>query len=207
MELVKPLCDPGQYTYFDFPSQEKERNYVSGILNGLGIKDFVCIHAGTSDNFKGKRYRKEYFAELASLLIRHHGVQIVFTGTGKERELAAEISGMMGTANNAFNLAGKLSIWEFIELLRRSRVFISSDSGPVHIAASLGMNTAVFYGPTSPARYGPLNRNSLSFYKKNVCSPCVAIGYINRRCKNNFKCLDFPPQEALSRISERFFHD
>jgi len=207
MHLLTPLCGPGRYSYFDFPRLEKEKEAVTGLLARYGINRFVCIHPGTSDNFKGKRYRKEYLSELAGLIIRRHGAQVVFTGTGEERELAGEIMEMMAQADNVFNVAGELSIWEFIELLRRSHVFISSDSGPVHIAASLGINTAVFYGPTSPARYGPFNKNSLVFYNGIACSPCVATGYVNRDCRNRFRCLDFDPKEIFRQISERYFHD
>jgi ADP-heptose:LPS heptosyltransferase len=204
--LLLPLHGGKPYHYFNFCGSGKNKNMIEAVLGKYKIERYVCIHPGTSDNFKWKRYRKEYFSKIAVLLLKNHDVDIVFTGTRSEAGLIRGIIDIMPHSERVFNLTGKLEIGAFIELLRRSYLFISNDSGPVHIAASIGINIAAFYGPTSPARYGPLNKNSLVFYQRSACSPCVGTDYINKKCDNNFKCLDFAPQEVFHQISERFFH-
>lgn len=205
--LLRPLDINSRYNYFGLKGSEGDVNKIKNILNHFGIDDFVCIHLGTSENFKGKRYHKGYFGELASLIINKYNYSIIFTGTEKEKDLIKDIIKMYFVKNKVFDLSGNLTIWEFTELLRKSFLFIANDSGPVHIAASLGINIVVFYGPSAPQRYRPLNENSLIFYKNIKCSPCIGVDYINRKCKNKYKCLDFSPHEVFSRISEKFFRE
>jgi heptosyltransferase III len=203
--LLRPLDINFHYNYFGLKGSEKNRNRIKNILIHLGIDNFVCIHPGTSENFKGKRYREDYFSELSNLIIDKYNYSILFTGTKKEKDLIKDIMKRCFVKNKVFDLSGNLTIWEFTELLRKTFLFISNDSGPVHIAASLGVNTVVFYGPTAPSKYRPLNKNSIIFYKNMKCSPCVGVDYINRNCKNKYKCLDFLPHEVFSKISEKFF--
>ena len=205
--LLLPLNGREPYHYFNFCGLGKDEAAIEGVLEKYKIGRYVSIHPGTSDNFKGKRYRKEYFAQIAGLLLKNYAVDIVFTGTHSEAGLIRDIIDMMPYSERVFNLTGELEIGQFIELLRRSYLFISNDSGPVHIAASLEVNLVAFYGPTSPARYGPLNKNSLVFYQHTVCSPCVGIDYVNKKCRNNFECLDFSPQKVFHEISKIFFHE
>ncbi len=205
--LLKSLGINYPYRYSSFTTREENKIKIAGILNHYGAQKFVCIHPGTSSNFKGKRYRKDYFAELANLILGKYDVTIFLTGTQSEGIVTQAIIKAVQRNNNIFDLAGSLTIWEFEEFLRESFLFISSDTGPVHLVASLGINLAVFYGPTTPLRYGPLNDNSLVFYKNIKCSPCVGVDYINKKCKGNFQCLDFSPEEAFKKISERFFDE
>ena len=207
LSLLKPLHINTSYNYFNFKETTKAKNKIEYILKNSGVENFICIHPGTSDNFKHKRYKKENFSELANLLIDKYDFPVLFTGAPKEKDLIVDIIKRVSNKGKVFNLSNNLTIWEFIELLKKSALFISNDTGPVHIAASLGINMAVFYGPTSPRRFGPLNENSLIFYKNIKCSPCVEVHYIYKRCKNNFKCLDFPPKEILYKISEIFFNE
>lgn len=205
--LLRPLDINFHYNYFGLRGSEEDRNRAKNILNHFGIDNFVCVQPGTSENFKDKRYCKDYFSELANLIINKYNYSILFTGTKKEKDLITYIIKMCFVKNKVFDLSGNLTIYEFTELLRKTLLFISNDSGPVHIAASLGINIAVFYGPTSPQKYRPLNENSLIFYKNLRCSPCIGVDYINRGCRNKFKCLNFSPEEVFSKISEKFFHE
>jgi ADP-heptose:LPS heptosyltransferase len=205
--LLEPAGINCGFSYFYLNGSPKDKEEAARILDSLKIKDFICIHAGTSGNFKGKRYPQDYFSRLADLLINKYGYPVIFTGTKEERDIAESIISRCRSTDKIFNLNGKLSIWEFVELLKKSKLLISSDSGPVHIAASLGVNTVAFYGATSPRKYRPLNENSLVFYKGLDCSPCVGIDYINRNCGDKFKCLNFQPEEVVSGISRKFFHE
>lgn len=121
--------------------------------------------------------------------------------------MAERIVARVSHKEKVFNLTGRLTVWELAELLKRSRLFIASDTGPVHLAASLGINVAAIYGPTAPERFGPLNENSIVFYQRHSCSPCVGIGYVNKRCRQHFKCLDFSSRAIFNGISEKFFNE
>lgn len=202
LNLLHPLRIESSYNYYNFVESKDDTLKVEHMLENFGVSKFICIHPGTSENFYGKRYRKDYFASLADLLLRNYQAHIIITGSGKEHRLAEDIIERISGSNRIINLAGALSVWEFIELLRKSILFISNDTGPVHLAASLGISIAALYGPTTPRRYGPLTENSLIFYRSISCSPCMGVNYINKDCTDNYKCLNFLPQEIFNKISE-----
>jgi ADP-heptose:LPS heptosyltransferase len=69
-------------------------------------------------------------------------------------------------------------------LLDRAEIVISNDTGPVHIASSLGKPVLGLYGPNTPALYGPLSPGSRSFYKDLPCSPCITnLNYKTSFCR------------------------
>lgn len=206
-DLLKPLGIDSRYQYFDFSWAEGKNKKIGSLLAQSEKDKFICVHPGTSINFTGKRCREDLLSALVELLIKRHDLTVFFTGTGKEKEVVERIIGGILSKKRVTNLAGALSLWEFMELLKQSRLLISGDTGPVHLAASLGVNAAVLYGPTSPQRYGPLNENSMAFYKDIDCSPCVGVGGLNKRCRDGFRCLDFSSEEIFEKISERFFSE
>jgi ADP-heptose:LPS heptosyltransferase len=204
--LLKAVHINGAYRYGNIKGQEVERVRVKNLLKDLRVSDFICIHPGTSENFKGKRYNKESFSKLADLLIEHFDIPVIFTGSRRERALVEEIREAMALKKTAFNLAGSLAIGELIELLKETRLLIANDTGPVHIAASLGINNAVFFGPSSPLRYAPLNDKSLIFYNQMACSPCVGNSFNTKKCPRDFQCLAFRVDDVFEAISKRFFN-
>lgn len=204
--LLKPIGINSAYSYFCFEEAAQEKKTIDYILGKNGVENFICIHPGTSENFLHKRWGHKNFVELSNRLIEKYNLPLVFTGTQKEEGLVKGIIAQVSNKNKTVNLTSRLDIWEFIELLRRAALLISNDTGPVHIAAALGINLVSFYGLTSPARYGPLNKNSIVFYHNLNCSPCISADYRNPRCKNKFMCLDFSPREVFYKISGNFFN-
>jgi len=197
-----------EFQYCDFIGRMgREKENVERKLDELNIKTFFCVHPGTSNNFRGKRYKISYLAELCLLLIRRYHIAIVYTGSKHDARFIEGMMDLIPEKKLVFNFAGSLGIGEFIELVRKGSLFISNDTGPMHIAASLGINSVVFFGPTSPNRYGPLNKNALIFYKNKPCSPCVGVDYVNHPCRLGFDCMEFPPQLVFRRITEVFNYD
>lgn len=205
--LLSPLGIDAAYHYSSFPVRSKEMDDVDVLLKRAGVERFVCIHPGTSENFPGKRLPLEYFSTLIDLIIDKHDIFVVLTGASGEREAIQYIIRSVRNKKKVLSLAGRLSVWQLLELLRKTHVFISGDTGPMHIAASLKVNMAVIYGPTSPQRFRPLHENSLVFYRGVPCSPCVGVGYVNKGCGNDFRCLSVSSQDILRAVSTMFFSD
>jgi heptosyltransferase-3 len=197
--LLQPLDINSSYEYSSFREFIKITDQSNGFVKKMG--DFICIHPGTSENFIGKRLAADKFCELSNMLINKYDYPLIFTGTAKEKDLIKGIMAGVSRKNGISNLAGQSNIWEFIHLLSSAFLFISNDTGPIHIASSLGINTVVFFGPTSPKKYAPLSKNSLIFYKNLECSPCIGRSYINKRCKNKLMCLDYSAKDAFVEIS------
>ncbi len=204
--LIKLSGVKSPYSYLRFPELRNIKDKIEDNLRSRKIEQFICIHPGTSKNFTGKRWKPYNFSELSNMLIVKYNVSIVFTGMKEERDLIDDIIENIASAEKVFNLAGELDVWGLVELLRKAGLFISNDTGPVHIAASLGINLVVFYGPTTPSRYRPLNKNSLIFYNNLTCSPCINADYTGSQCRNNFECLNFFPQKVFLEISKKFFN-
>jgi ADP-heptose:LPS heptosyltransferase len=189
--------------YIDDVSKEK----VKKILKEFDLEDkrMVVLHAGCGENFKGKRWKKDNFTMLADKLVETYSIAVVFTGTENEKKLIESIISNM--RYKALNLCGKFTLKELAEFLRYCYLFISNDTGPLHIAISLGINTVGLYGPMNPLQYGSLNNNSLSFYKPIGCNPCLTdLNNKTSFCKKS-RCLDqITHEEVMKKISTRFFY-
>jgi heptosyltransferase-2 len=81
------------------------------------------------------------------------------------------------------NLAGKTSLRELMALIDRCSVFLTNDSGPMHIASALGVPLLALFGSTSPVKTGPYNGGEV-VNKRVMCSPCY-----RRTCPIDFRCM------------------
>ncbi|MDA8098714.1 MAG: glycosyltransferase family 9 protein [Nitrospiraceae bacterium] len=145
-------------------------------LARLGIEDglpLVILHAGTSANFRERRWPAASFAELADLLLETQELQIVLTGLADEAGIAAEIVARSRKGNRIIDASGRLTFFEYAALIRRSSVVVSGDTAAVHIASWLGVPVVGLYGPNTPILYGPWSKGSLSVYAGLACSPCI----------------------------------
>ncbi len=145
-----------------------------------GDRPLVVLHVGSGDNFIGRRWPIASFARLGDLLVAREGAEIVFTGTAAEAPLVARARRSM-TAPSV-DLAGRLSLLEWIELLAASNLVVANDTAPVHFAAALDVPQIAIYGPNSPRLYGPLAPRARVMYLDLACSPCL----LNTNAKSSF---------------------
>ena len=130
---------------------------------------------------------------------------IVIISADSEKDFCKKIV----SESNVIDLRGKLSILETGALIDRANLFISNDSGPVHIAASLGVPVISIFGRKdpglSPKRWRPLGKYSHYFHREADCPVCLA-----HDCKIGFKCLsNISPFEVAGKAIEVIneFHD
>jgi len=96
----------------------------------------------------------------------------------------------MKHADSAVNLSGKTSLHQLAYLMTRMKLFISNDSGPLHLAAAMKTPTIFFYGPETPNLYGPWGESNTVFYKHLECSPCINIYNAKRiDCRRGAECV------------------
>lgn len=107
-------------------------------------RPWVVVHPGASA--PSRRYPSNQFAIATSLLARDH--QIVFTGDNAEVTLVEDIRKAMH--GRSYTLAGNLSLGEFAALISLSSLLICNNTGPVHIAAALGIPIVDLYALTNP---------------------------------------------------------
>jgi len=112
------------------------------------------------------------------------GGALVFGG-GEEMDLAEEVA--RGIGSNALPVAG-LSLREMMGLMARCGLFITNDSGPMHLATALSVPVVAIFGPTHPVLgFWPLGKRDRVLTADLECSPCSLHG--SRRCPREWICL------------------
>lgn len=123
------------------------------LLKNHDLKNFVALIPGGSAGRPEKRW--PHFAELAAL-IKAKGYQVALIGGPDEADLIRDLS----VATGAYNLCGKTSINQLVDMFPRARYVIGNDTGPMHIAAAAGAKGAVLFGSGSnPALCAPRSKH------------------------------------------------
>ena len=133
-----------------------------------------------------KRWPETHFNQLAEKLI-DQGFQIWLFGSEKDNNTCQKICDGLTVSKQdfAFNLAGKTSLTEAIDLIGACQTVVSNDSGLMHVAAAVGCNIVGIYGSTSPKYTPPLALNSKIVNTSIECRPCF-----KRECPlSHLKCL------------------
>jgi heptosyltransferase I len=136
-----------------------------------------------------KRWPVENFTQLVRLLAqRYPDVRFAVFGSAGERALGEIISS--AAPERILNLCGKTSLLEMIEWLRLCELMVTNDTGPMHVAAALGVPLIALFGPTDPRSTGPYGQLENVIRTDLPCSPCY-----------NSSCLWSNPLECLTAIS------
>ncbi len=181
-ELGIPVID--KQTYFPI-NPESEKKVTTMIKDWKISSDEKIVTIHPSASCPSKRWPQKKFTDLIDLLKNEIKCKIIIV-TSKGQEIFGE---ELVKKDGVFDLRGKLSISQLGCLLKHSDLFISNDSGPVHIAASLNTPLISIFGRSdpglSPKRWGPLGKNSFYFHKNIGCQPCLA-----HNCQKGFLCLN-----------------
>ncbi len=165
---------------------KEEISSAWGLLNKFGIKKGDVI-AGINPGAQygvSKRWHPERFGQAADGLARNTGAKVIIFGGHGETDTAGAVRASM--REEAVNLAGKTSLRELMALIKTCSVFITNDSGPMHIAAALDVPTVAVFGSTDPTATGPFNKKSVVVREPVTCSPCF-----KRTCPyKHYACLE-----------------
>jgi lipopolysaccharide heptosyltransferase I len=163
LELLRPLGVASGPARFDFPVDEKSRAKMAAALAGLALKGrFAVLNPGAG--WESKRWPAERYAELAGELDRRWQLPSLVVWAGdQERGWAVEIA--QSAARSAL-VAPATSLLELAAVLSQATLFVGSDTGPLHMAAALGISCIGLYGPTCPETCGPHGHGH-----QVVCSP------------------------------------
>jgi heptosyltransferase-1 len=135
---------------------------------GIGEHDSFIAVSPTA-LWQTKMWENEKFAALCDLLIEE-GQRIVLTGA-RDDIACSRIRSMM--RRQAADLSGRTTLKDLACLYRRASLLITTDSGPMHLAAAVGTPVVALFGPTSPARTGPYGSGHAVVRAGIDCSPCL----------------------------------
>ena len=151
-------------------TEEGEKN-VAGFLSDQQLSlDTLLVIIHTQARWGTKRWTSRKIAELADRLIERYGAHIIFTGAEDDHPAIQELVGLM--KHTAVNAAGKTALRELAYLVKHAKLMVTTDSGPMHIAAAMGTPVVALFGPTSPRRTGPYTERALIVGPQLACSPC-----------------------------------
>lgn len=175
MDLVRALGVAGMVQPAAIAADPLADKQVSAMLAKLGVDEaepLVALHPGAL-NMAAKRWLPDRWAAVADRIQEEVGGRVVLVGSSSEAPLADCVRREMRT--RPLVLAGRTSLMELCSLLRRSSLFMGGDSGPLHMASSLGVPSVSVYGPTDPANTGPLGNLATVIRGKAPCVPCYDL--------------------------------
>jgi lipopolysaccharide heptosyltransferase II len=135
-----------------------------------------------------KRWPVEKFIAAAKEIQQQTKCTWILFGGKNDVEITNQIQSALGNGPVIHNLAGKTSLRELMALLNLCRVFLTNDTGPMHVAAALGVPVVAIFGSTSPELTGPVSSGDLRHHiltSDAPCSPCFL-----RECPIDFRCMN-----------------
>ncbi len=160
----------------DLPDSAREE--AARIVAGAG-SPLVGIHA--SGGRAVKQWPADRFGDVARRLIADRGATIVLTGSAADRPLVAAIRQCL-PAERVIDVAGALELPALGALVARLDLFVTGDTGPMHLAHAVGTPVVAIFGPSAPARYAPRGPLDRVVRIDLPCSPCNRIRLPPARC-------------------------
>jgi heptosyltransferase-2 len=150
-----------------------------------------------------KRWLPERFAETATETARRHTASVALFGSRAERPLCEAIAAEVRAAGVAArSLAGETTLRQFIEFAAACRLFLSNDSGAMHIASALGVPTVTVFGATDDTTTGPTGAWARVIREQVDCSPCLL-----RDCPIDHRCMTRVTGKRVASVALRLWEE
>ena len=164
--------------------------------HGISSKEhLIGVNLGTT--WRTKRWSLENFAEVITQVQKRFDARILLTGSTTEIPLGEALAQI--TKVETINLIGQTTLMQLGALIESCALYLTCDSGPMHIAAAVGTPAIALFGPTSPIRHGPYGENHKIIEKSVECRPCY-----KRKCMRKDKphlCMtEIHPNEVVTQI-------
>lgn len=182
--LLQPLDIPLSNTPPQLFISDKEKKEADQFLNLLGIDPkknmIIGINPGAAYG-SAKCWPPERFEAVTRKLLDNPNVYILYFGDTNTASLINDIC--KGFTERVINLAGRTTLRELMALINCCDLFLTNDSGPMHIAAALNVRLLALFGSTNEVKTGPYPQGQV-IHKHVECSPCY-----KRICPIDFRCM------------------
>ena len=197
-KLLEPLgisvSDTSPHLYLT----EKETGEAIQNLAQLGVQAsdlLIGINPGAAYG-SAKCWLPERFTHLTQRLLEHTEAKLIFFGDRAGLPLVEGICEEF-PKDRVINLAARTTLRELMAYIARCTLFLTNDSGPMHVASALGTPLIVLFGSTSDVATGPYHGGKV-IHKRVPCSPCY-----RRECPIDFRCMKrIEVQEVYETIQE-----
>jgi lipopolysaccharide heptosyltransferase II len=186
---------------------EKNKRSIDGMLSKHGISSgetLVGIVPGAGESWGKDALRKHWpassFAALIDEIIEKLGIKVLLLGNAAERPIADQVRVLLRHNAAVADLVGKTSLEELSAVIKRLKILVTNDGGPLHMAVALGVSTVSLFGPVDSKVYGPYPHDiQKHIVLKNTleCSPCYK-NFRLKPCINEYACLkEIEPQAVF----------
>jgi heptosyltransferase II len=160
----------------------------------LGLGEIVIGVSPGAAFGSAKRWLPERFAESADRIAAGLGASVAIFGSKDERELCAQVASALRAPVK--NFAGETTLAEFIDMAAACRVYLTNDSGAMHIASALGVPTVAVFGATNDVATGPTGPLARVVREPVDCSPCL-----KRECPIDHRCMTRVPAARVAEVA------
>jgi ADP-heptose:LPS heptosyltransferase len=193
-------------------SSAEERREIAEVLlqENPSVTDqspLIIVNPDPGDALPIRGWPLDRFAELSARMQRRYPDSfIVVIGLVRSRPHALTIREHVDRARFV-DLTGRTrNLRALNALFERSKILVTNDCGPAHIAALAGTKTVALFGPETPALYGPLGNEAVNLYANYACSPCLTAANHRRTVCNDNRCLQAITVEEVERAVDRSLH-
>ncbi|MDD4215562.1 MAG: glycosyltransferase family 9 protein, partial [Bacteroidales bacterium] len=136
------------------------------IQQNLHCKRIVGITPGVAESSKNRMWFEDRFAELADRIISSLYCDVLFIDSPENKEIVNNVISRM--TQQPLNTVGIFTMKETFYLISKCDVYVSNDTGPMHIAAAQGCRTIGLFGPNTPVLWAPYGEGNISIYKTKL---------------------------------------
>lgn len=199
MMLLESIGIHSREAVFNVPISDRDRDAADDLLMQHGIKAPKALVAiNPMAKWETKLWDNLKFSSLAERLIKQANADVIFTGGMEDHEAIEYIISNMKT--RAANLAGKTDLKTLAALYEKTSIVVSTDTGPMHLAAAIGTPVVALFGPTAPWRTGPFGPGHTIIKADLECSPCF-----KRQC-DTINCMkQITVDEVLDAVMSAIF--
>ena len=180
-DLLHAVGIPAEDRKLELFLAESERRDALQRLKTAGVVDAglkVGLFPGAG--WKLREWMPERFAAIGDRLVQHFNADVLIFGGEKETELVHTVANLMHT--RAIPFVGNLQVRQLAACIEQCDLFLTNDTGPMHIAAAVGTPTVSLFGPGNHIRFQPLGALHQTIRHDVPCSPCKQF---TDKCKDN----------------------
>ncbi|MFH1491002.1 MAG: lipopolysaccharide heptosyltransferase II [Pseudomonadota bacterium] len=180
---------------------DRERMDEFLVSKGVLREDFILGLSPGAIYGPAKRWPPERFAAIGDRAVERWGAKVLVLGSPREKEICSSVRRFM--KHGSLDLCGMTTLGEAMALIQRCRLFLTNDSGLMHIGAALNVPLVAVFGSTDPTATGPRGEKARILRRETGCSPCL-----KPECPTDFHCmLDIEPDavwKEMENVREEF---
>jgi len=163
----------------------RDMEYVDSLLSGWTAGGGLIVGINPGAFRPSRTWPAGRFKDIARWLIEEMSAHVVITGGNKEKAVVENIAASL-PGDRVKTVTG-VSIMKFAAAIRKMNIFLTNDTGPMHIAAAVGVPIVALFGQTNLCRYHPYMEESMYVTIKKDCilCPCYSFGHPMQECRRH----------------------